>query len=327
MNKQNKKIYTALMNRIAIALMLNQGVMAVLGLVLSTMEERLGKGSILVLLGECIMYCIGFSVPIFVFNRMNNNAEREIYEPKENEKMPPIQTVFSLFVALGGTILASYLNGFLVGIFGNYSDFTAEFFWKAELDTVPQIVMYFVYIAVIPAFVEEYLFRWTICKNLAVYGKPTAIIASAILFSLMHANIEQILYTFVAGVLLAWVYLETKNIAFPILIHFLNNGISAIGDIINARLGEKASDMYLAYTDAIILILTIISAIGLGIYFKKKGRLIEKTVLKPDENGNEVALLSIQERVSGFFSIGIVLFTAYSLTTMIGLVLLSLIYG
>lgn len=327
MNKQSKTIYIFLMNRIAIALMLNQGIMAVLGVILSAMKEGLGEGSIIVLFCECIMYFIGFSVPIFVFNRMNNNAEVEVYEPKESEKMPPLQTVFAFFTALGGTVVAAYLNSFLVGFLGNYSDFTAELFWKSELGTLPQILMYFVYVAVIPAFVEEYLFRWTICKNLAVYGKSTAIIISAILFALMHANIEQILYTFVAGVLLAWVYLETKNIAFPILIHFVNNGISAIGDIISARLGEKASETYLSYTDAIILILTIISVIGLGMYFKKKGRLIEKTVLKPDENGNEVALLSIEERVSGFFSISMVLFVLYSVITMLGLILLSTAYG
>ena len=41
MNRQNKKIYSSLMNRIAIAMMLNQLVMAILGGILVVVESIL----------------------------------------------------------------------------------------------------------------------------------------------------------------------------------------------------------------------------------------------------------------------------------------------
>ena len=106
------------------------------------------------------------------------------------------------------------------------------------------MVVYFIGIALIPAIMEEYFFRNTICKSLTIYGKGTAIIISSVLFSLMHANIEQIFCAFVAGVLLSWIYVETKSVVLPIVVHFLNNAISAIGDIIKAIHGEEACAKY-----------------------------------------------------------------------------------
>ena len=320
------------MNRIAIAMMLNQLVMLLLGGVLGAIEPILelvlGEGIALdAVIGicECAVYLFSFVLPMNIFNKMNKNADREIYEPVEEAKMPSKIVFFAACFTLGATIVASYVNFFLVNIFWDYSRFTMDNLWSAELGTLQRMIVYFAYTAIIPAVAEEYFFRGTICKSLMVYGKKTAILVSAVLFALMHANIEQIIYAFVAGVLLAWIYVETKNIAIPILVHFLNNGISAVGDMIGADLGQAASDTYFLITDAIILILSAISLVGIALYAKKKGRLMDKLVLKPDENGMPVSPLSVEDRVSGFFSTGIVLYTVYSFVIMVGLILLSLV--
>ena len=332
MNKQSKKIYSSLMNRIAIAMMLNQLIMSLLGALLSTIEPVLellfckeSLCDITVGLLECAIYLLSFALPMNIFNKMNKNAPREIYEPVENKKMPPKIVFFAVCFTLGATIIASYINYYAVNILWDYSSFTMENLWSVELKQPYQLVIYFAYSAIIPAFAEEYFFRETICKSLTVYGKKTAIFASALLFALMHANIEQIIYAFVGGALLAWVYVETKNIAIPIFVHFLNNGISVIGDIIKAMYGATVSDMYFLISDAVIFALALVSLAVIIIYAKKKGRLIDNLILKPDENGNIVEPLSVSERISGFFSIGIILYTVYSVVTMIGLVCLSVL--
>lgn len=331
MNRQNKTIYSSLMNRIAIAMMLNQLVMSILGGLYSAMLPMLtlllGEGTLLdITCGffECGIYLVSFALPMNIFNKMNKNAIREIYEPVESEKMPTKIVFFAVCFTLGATIFASYINYYAVNFFWDYSKFTTENLWSVELERPHQMMIYFAYSAIVPAVVEEYFFRETICKSLTIYGKKTAILASATLFALMHGNIEQILYAFVGGVLLAWIYVETKNIVIPIFVHFLNNGISAFGDILKAIYGQSVSDRYFAISDTVIAILAIISLVGIIAYAKKKGRLIDKLIIKPDENGEVVAPLTIKERVSGFFSTGIVLFTIYSLITMIGLIYLSL---
>ena len=332
MNKQDKKKYSLLMNRIAIAMMLNQGVMALLGWILAMMSPAMAK-----LLGEgygfdiaygsceCLVYFLSFALPMNIFIKMNKDTDREIYEPIESAKMPPYATACAILFSLGAIVLASYLNYYAVNILWDYSDFTSSNLWSVELNSPHQMVIYFVYSAIIPAVAEEYFFRGAICKSLTVYGKGTAIAVSAVLFALMHANVEQLIYAFVAGALLAWIYVETKSIVFPILVHFLNNAIPALGDILKAIYGQDVYNTYVTVTDLSLILLSAISVVGIVIYVKKKGRLIDKLVIKPDENGNFVAPLTLQERASGFFSGGIIVFVVYSLIVMTGLVILSVV--
>ena len=141
----------------------------------------------------------------------------------------------------------------------------------------------------------------------------------------MHANIEQIIYAFVAGILLAWVYIETKNIVFPILIHFLNNAIPTAGDILKSIYGVDVYNLYVSVSDFVIIAISLISLVGLVIYVKKKGRLVDKLVIEPDENGNSVYSLTVSEKISGFFSSGVIVFIIYSLVIMMGLIFLSVV--
>lgn len=331
MNKQSKKIYVSLMNRIAIALMVNQGVLMLLGSILGMLETTclsvFGKNvwvDAVFRLGECVAYFAGFIIPVILFNLMNKNVEKEIYEPVDSdEKASPLMTVFALGIGLGATTLTAYANYYIVNAFWDYSDFTQQYFWNVELDHTYQIVIYFIYVAIIPALVEELLFRGTICKVLSVYGKGTAVVVSAVLFSLMHTNIEQALYTLVAGLLLGWIYVETKNILYPILLHFVNNGISAVGDILYEKASTVVYNAYISYSEMIIWVFMAISLVGFLLHILKKGRFIGKLVLKPDENGEQVAPLSIGERVSGFLSIGMIIFVVYCMATMVLYIYLS----
>ncbi len=314
------------MNRIAIALIFNQGLITVLAYLLSLIEGAFEKSTALdlfVRLGECIVYFVSFVAPVMLFNKMNKNAEKEIYEPVESEAVSLPKAALMIGFSLGAITLAAYLNYYIVNAFLDYSDFTQEYFWSVELDHTYQMVIYFAYSAIIPAFVEELLFRGTICRSLTVYGKGTAVVASAVLFALMHSNIEQLLYTFIAGLLLGWVYVETKSLAFPILLHFLNNGISALGDIIYEACETSVYNAYISYSDMLIWTVMLLSLVVMLVGILKKGSFIQKLRMKPDENGNEVLPLSISERISGFFSVGIVLFTVYSVFIMIYYIYLS----
>jgi hypothetical protein len=149
-----------------------------------------------------------------------------------------------------------------------------------------------------------------------VYSDTSAVVISANLFALMHSNIEQLLYTFVAGLLFGWIYVRTKKLIYPIILHFLNNGISAIGDIIYERCAPEVYSRYCSYSDIAMWMVTFISLAVFLVLILKKGRFIEKTVMKPDENGEEVLPLTFSEKAAGFFSVGMLMFVIYSFITM-----------
>lgn len=332
MTKQNKQVYASLINRIAIVMLINQLLLLTLGFLLSQLEvlytsNSIGNSTInnvVFGMGECVVYFISLVLPVALFNKMNKNADREIYEPVECEKMPHWAFTCVCGMCIGAIILTAYVNHVIVNAFIDYSEFTQEHFWSFELKYDYQIVIYLIRVAIIPAVVEELLFRGTVCKNLTVYGKGTAVVVSAVLFALMHTNVEQLLYTFVAGLFFGWLYVESKSIIFPTILHFLNNLIPAVGEIINQNAKPSIYNAYSIYTDIAIWVFAFISLVGYLIYIFKKGRIINKLILKPDENGNEVAPLSVSERAAGFFSPAMILFAVYSVIVMAYYVYLSI---
>lgn len=331
MIKQSNKIYRSTINRIAVAMFINQFALAVLGSVKSVLEEImmlffLGNDlfdAILMIL-DCIIYTVSFVLPVIIFNSMSKNAEREEYLPKDRgDRLPALYRFFAIGIGLGAILLAAYANNFIIGIFPNYSDFTDEFFWSVELTKPHQIIIYFINVAIVPAFVEELLFRRVVCGSLEKYGKITAIIISASLFALMHTNIEQLFYTFVAGLVLGWIFVETKSLLFPILLHFLNNGVSALGDIVRQNCSTVVINAYNFYSEFIIWVFMAISLVAFLFKILKRGKILNKEVLEPNEDGIVPERLSVSERVRGFFTFPMTAFVVFSVVTMALFILLS----
>ncbi len=331
MKTQSKKIYSSLITRIAVSLLVNQALLSVLSSALSVIEGAVKSFldndtvDLIFVFFECVVYVLGFCVPIVVFNLMSSTAEPEIYTPERTERLPKHMIPFAIGAGLGATVLAANLNHIIINAFSDYSEFTQQYFWDADLSTTPKAIAYFIYIAVIPAVVEELLFRWTVCRSLKTYGRGTAIFVSALLFSLMHTNAEQLLYTFVAGVMLAWIYVETENIIFPILLHFINNGLSAALEIVYARGSVSDYNSLSNDSDLFIWVFSAVSLVAFLIYIARRGRVFTPTVMKPDENGEPVALLPRADRVSGFFTPMMIIFVAYSVIVMVYYFALSFI--
>ena len=323
MKKQDRRIYVSLINRIAFVLLFNQGLILFLPKILNSFKNI---PDMVYLLLECAVYFLAFFLPVILFNKMNKNSQKEVYEPKDSDKKSPLYVAILFGIGLVLIYCSSFVNYFLVGLFTDYSQFSSEFLWFVELKYPYQMVIYFISYAIIPAFVEEILFRGTVCRVLTVYGKTTAVVVSAILFALMHTNIEQMLYTFVAGLFFGLLYVESKSILAPILLHLLNNSISVFGEILYQNALPSVYEAYISLTDVLTLLIGLISFLGLFWYIKKKKITFSKGIeMKPDENGNDVLPLSVGERISGFFSASMVIFIAYCVAIMSYYVYLSVI--
>lgn len=82
----------------------------------------------------------------------------------------------------------------------------------------------FMKVAVMAPVVEELIFRGLILHGLKRNYRPaTAIVVSALLFSLFHLNPWQMPATFVLGLILGWIMVRTRNILLSIIGHSLNN--------------------------------------------------------------------------------------------------------
>ncbi len=85
----------------------------------------------------------------------------------------------------------------------------------------------FLTIVIAAPILEELIFRGIILDGLLKrYSLFASILASSLLFGIVHLNPWQFVSAMVIGFLAGWMYYKTKNLALPILIHFVNNGFA-----------------------------------------------------------------------------------------------------
>lgn len=98
----------------------------------------------------------------------------------------------------------------------------------SNLKSWPEFLIALVIMAFLPAMFEEIYFRGVI-QNLFVrwWKLPVmAIIASSLIFSLVHMSVYLFLSRMVLGFVLGWMYYRSKNIWVNIFAHFINNAMA-----------------------------------------------------------------------------------------------------
>ncbi|MCS6865140.1 MAG: type II CAAX endopeptidase family protein [Gemmataceae bacterium] len=84
-------------------------------------------------------------------------------------------------------------------------------------------------VAVGPGVVEEFWCRGFIGRGLcARYGVPVGVALTSVFFALMHADLTQLLIFTLMGAYLHGVYLATRSIWPPVLLHAGNNGLGVL---------------------------------------------------------------------------------------------------
>lgn len=78
---------------------------------------------------------------------------------------------------------------------------------------------------VLPAVLEELLFRGTVMRALTVHRKLLALMISALSFALMHFSIERFPIAFFCGLILGIAYLATGSLGCAMLVHLFCNAV------------------------------------------------------------------------------------------------------
>lgn len=80
---------------------------------------------------------------------------------------------------------------------------------------------------------EEFIFRGLLLNRLIkktnIWG---GILISSLLFAAVHTQAEKLIATFLFGIIASLIYLKTKNLFVPILIHILHNSLALIQTLI-----------------------------------------------------------------------------------------------
>jgi membrane protease YdiL (CAAX protease family) len=138
-------------------------------------------------------------------------------------------------------------------------------------------------IAVLPAIGEEFLFRGVLQRLFHEWSRNghLAVILAALLFSALHLQFYGFLPRLLLGLFLGYLYLWSRSIWVPVLVHFFNNGIAVVAAWLYARgniqtsaesLGEMPGALFIVLS--LVISVLILFALWYG-RNKKKGSTIE----------------------------------------------------
>lgn len=184
-------------------------------------------------------------------------------------------------------------------------------------ETGLDLTLCIIILGLLPAFCEELFFRGTVLNAFRKKGVWFAVLYSAMCFSLMHAGLQQLPYTFILAIAIGLFVFYTKSLWIGILMHAANNiTVLVLGFITK----DAVAPTSLSAADIIYAILMAIVGAGLivGTYFfakkynQPKEEVIEssakaepKTEGKKDVFAITMIVLTIVVAVSMMFIRGI----------------------
>lgn len=175
-------------------------------------------------------------------------------------KTHPKYYVIGLLIVFGALFSLSWLNDCVVKLF-ELMGYTRRQSFVPDV-TGWKVVPVLLTVAVIPAFMEEILFRGILLNNSAdELGTVRVILISGFCFSLYHGSVEQTVYQFIIGCLFGFLAVRSHSLGPVILAHFLNNAViivmlacGAYDEATGAMLISKGGEIALYVVSALSLI-------------------------------------------------------------------------
>ena len=199
-------------------------------------------------ISQAIYVLLPFAVLYFSLGNDKHRVAVAFEKPKKTK--PFILAVLSgLMICLVGDFISSYVSAFF--------NFFGTDFYQQETPVPDNAFGYIVFAvgcAVMPALVEEFAFRGILLTSLRKYGDKFAIVCSALLFAIMHGNMVQIPFAFIAGLALGYFMVTTGSIRTSVLIHFLNNFIATIFSVYYNVNPQASNLLYYVLTSVIIIV-------------------------------------------------------------------------
>lgn len=166
--------------------------------------------------GSIIGVLLGTAFLLLFF--MSRKIHKQIFVKNKKMTLGWFAVLFCIFLGIQ-LIIEPIFIGFeiILNLFGLSANASIE----AATSNSTTISM-FIYGGIVAPIIEEVVYRGFAMRLLSKYGKTFAILASSILFGVMHGNIPQAMFATLVGIVLGYVAME-YSIIWSIVLHMLNN--------------------------------------------------------------------------------------------------------
>lgn len=204
-----------------------------------------------------IVYLLAFIVPLVIGLYLTKDEKNEAKKYLTLDYEGVRRTLPIVAPAVSVVIILSALTSFVIYlVFGrtNNVDVGDAF--------IPAIIRH----ALLPAVLEEMLFRYLPMRLLLPHSRRWTVLISAIFFALIHHDLFVIPYAFVAGVIFMVVDIAVDSVIPSMIIHFINNLLS-VSLLVFKDNPNFAPIIYIML--GILTLLSLIDIIG-GKYYQKR---------------------------------------------------------
>ena len=186
---------------------------------------------------------------------------------------------------------------------------------------VPFPIMLFI-MAVMPACIEELVYRGIAYGGYRAEGtKFMAVLLSSAMFGLVHGNVNQAMYAFVLGILLALLFEATGSIFSTMLFHFLYNAqsccimflVEAIqpGYYSNAANMTTTTEQLCMIISVYLIITAVTTPLAICLLYKiakNEGRAVELMGCLPGKQKNREKLVTVTYIIATVIAVAYIIF-------------------
>ncbi len=278
----NKKLFSQIGLRLFIGTLIIFAVQLIFGAIAGIIPAVASSGDLSVLFSMLPMYIIAFPIIFLLFKNI------PVQISGEKKKMSVKHLIVAFIMCYAGTYICNLLASILTGIIGALKQSDVENVMANLTSSISLPVNLFIVVICAPI-MEELLFRKTLIDRTAHFGEGISILFSGLVFGLFHGNLVQFGYAFLLGVFFGFIYIKTKNIVYPIILHMVINFFgSFLGSIIMELSGfynlptdatesemmafmmENAGGMMIYFGYALAIIILVIVGIVLFVKNRKK---------------------------------------------------------
>ncbi len=213
----------------------------------------------------------------FIYNKVNHIK----MIPATRLKTKPNWIVVLTCIGLGLVCLfgANYFVGLFDFVVYKISGVPAQSVGVSN--TIWSFLLSTIFIALVPAILEEVIFRGMIFNGFKSKLKVThAVLLSALIFAFMHMSISQFVYQFALGIVFALICHVTGSTIYSIITHFVNNFTVLVISFIDSDVFVNTKWGFWEVFGAIAILLGAIALVIVIIKFLQKYCKKHKTAAK-----------------------------------------------
>lgn len=271
---------------------------------------------------NALLYILYIAAPALLVGFI---ARRDIRPFSYHKRVTPSVAVPALLAAVGLMVLANLVASILATYMEAFGIPMPDFPSSME-PTALSLVLNLISTAVLPALLEEMVFRGYVLQALRPQGDGIAIVLSSLLFALLHGNLLQIPFAFILGLVMAYLVLQTGNIWLSVILHFITNGLSVVLQYVTLGMSDQSAGIL---NTVVFLAAAVLGLTGCAVLIARhrSGSTGEEDILRPVGNG--FSHWTVSQRVGSIFSAPAFLIAviALSLRTILYTVMIPYILG